>query len=307
MEVRRRCAQQGVRAAVAVAALVFGGGHAMTVNVTRMALRHHHGPVAIHRVRDQTSSETYNWSGYAVTSPNGSVTDVKASWVVPSVTCPASSEGYSSFWTGIDGWTSNTVEQIGTDSDCENLAGTQAGVATYYAWFEFYPQYSYLIGNYTNAGACLSDCIFHGDVISAEVKSTGSGNKGPGPRGGQQFMVTISDLTQHWSFTTTSAVPGAKQSSAEWIAETPYGCNTSSGFCPLANFGTVDYGDDDTHVASTSYATVNGKTQAIGSFGKSVQEAIMVADSSGNALMVQPSSLSTDGTSFSATWYNPGP
>src|SRR5437899_2952963 len=69
-----------------------------------------------------------NWSGFAVTGSG--VTDAKGSWIVPSVTC-SSSTTYSSYWVGIDGYSSNTVEQTGTDSDCSS------GHGVYYAWYEF--------------------------------------------------------------------------------------------------------------------------------------------------------------------------
>ena len=88
-----------------------------------MILRERHGALV-------TST---NWSGYAVTGPNGSVTDVKGTWMVPTLQSCTSATKYSSFWIGIDGYDSNTVEQIGTDFDCIN------GTPTYYAWFEFYP------------------------------------------------------------------------------------------------------------------------------------------------------------------------
>src|SRR5437870_4998940 len=59
-----------------------------------------------------------NWSGYAaetnLTAPAANaVTAVSGSWVVPQVT--GSSTGYSSVWVGIDGYSSATVEQIGTE------------------------------------------------------------------------------------------------------------------------------------------------------------------------------------------------
>src|SRR5215467_10329831 len=85
-----------------------------------------HAPAVIHHLRDSLATST-NWSGYAVTGAN--VTDVQGSWIVPTVLCPGGSQ-YSSFWVGIDGFNSGSVEQTGTDSDCQN------GVPTYYAWFE---------------------------------------------------------------------------------------------------------------------------------------------------------------------------
>jgi hypothetical protein len=277
----------------------------------------HHERMQLHQRRNQSVSESYNWSGYALTGTRGSVTDVKASWVVPSAgSCSTVPDGYASFWAGIDGWNSNTVEQIGTDSDCVNLTGTQTGTPTYYAWFEFYPQYPFLIGNYTNAGVCETDCIYPGDYISAEVKSGSSGLQG-GPRSfrvrsiGQQFTVTITDKTRGWSFTTTASVTGAQQSSAEWIAETPYGCNTASGYCYLTDFGIADYGEAYTPFPDTASATVSGKTGGIGTFGSTVQQAIMVSYPSGTYTMADPSPLG-DGdtdtpTSFTDTWKNAGP
>jgi hypothetical protein len=64
----------------------------------------------------------------AVTGSKASVTDVTGSWTVPAVDCTSPNgtpNGYSSFWVGIDGYGSNTVEQIGTDSDCVSLLGAQ--------------------------------------------------------------------------------------------------------------------------------------------------------------------------------------
>src|SRR5689334_9151091 len=87
-----------------------------------------HPPIIIHR-RHGTNVTSTNWSGYSVTGANGSVNDVKGTWTVPSVVNCTSANQYASFWIGIDGYESNTVEQIGTDSDCQN------GSPTYYAWF----------------------------------------------------------------------------------------------------------------------------------------------------------------------------
>jgi hypothetical protein len=301
------------------AALLPLGSTGTLAQLKRITLRGH-GPMQMHRRRDQTTAESYNWSGYAVTGLKGSVTDAKASWIVPAASsCPVSTppgEGpYSAFWVGIDGWSSNSVEQIGTDSDCVNLAGTQGNTPTYYAWFEFYPQNPYLIGSYNASGVCESDCVYPGDNITAEVLPTSAGRQAPG-HGGQQFTVKISDLggtnpaSRPWSFSISSSVPGAEQSSAEWIGETPYGCSTKSGFCLLSDFGTAEYGEQFTKDSDTASATVSGKTGPIASFGKSVQQAIMVSDPSGT-YMAQPSNLTdTDGdsaTSFTDSWSNVGP
>jgi len=287
------------------------GSHSAPLKANGMVALRKHIPAQIRRKRNQSESESYNWSGYAVTGANGSVTDVKASWVVPSVnnTCSSVPNGYAAFWTGIDGWNSNTVEQIGTDSDCVNLEGTKTGTPTYYAWFEFYPQDAYLIGNYNSrTGACESDCVAPLDVISAEVKFTSSGSSGPRRRSSQVFTVIIADETKGWSFTTSSAVPGAQESSAEWIAEAPYGCNTASGYCDLSNFGIADYGEEFAPVSNTvtASATIGGVTNALGSFAN-VEQAIMVNYPSGSSVMAQPAPLQDNGTSFPDDWMSAGP
>src|SRR5260370_36349871 len=85
------------------------------------------------RIRGKNGSST-NWSGYAVetnlaTPQSGVVSDVKGQWIVPSVTCNSTAT-YASLWVGIDGYSSNSVEQTGTDSDCSGGSGV------YYAWYE---------------------------------------------------------------------------------------------------------------------------------------------------------------------------
>jgi hypothetical protein len=234
---------------------------------------HDHGP-AIIRERHGRNVASDNWSGYAVDGAKGSVTDVKASWTVPAVTCPATGDQYASFWVGIDGYSSNTVEQIGTDSDCVN------GVATYYAWYEFYPHPSFTIGGRTLA-------IHAGDVVSAEV-SAGAGGS---------FTVTLTNITAGSAekpFSVSAKIPSANRSSAEWIAEAPY----SGGVLPLADFGNVSFN-------GPNGATLGTATGAIGSFPANTVDEITMVTKSGADKAV-PSPL-TNGSSFNITWVSPGP
>ena len=66
-----------------------------------------------------------NWAGYVVptTTASGEVSAVSGSWVVPAVT----GSGCSAIWVGMDGYSSNSAEQIGTEQDIIN------GKAQYYA------------------------------------------------------------------------------------------------------------------------------------------------------------------------------
>jgi hypothetical protein len=156
-------------------------------------------------IKNATST---NWSGYAAVS--GHYTSVSASWTEPSVNC--SSTSYAAFWVGLDGDGSNTVEQTGTDSDC------QGSSPTYYAWYEMYPKYP----------VDINQTVRPGDAMSASVTAVTSSS----------FKLVISDSTQGWTFQTTKSLSSAKLESAEAIAEAP---SSSSGVLPLANFGTVNF------------------------------------------------------------------
>ena len=78
------------------------------------------------------NTTSVNWSGYAVETNLASpqeyaFTDVTGSWIVPSVS--SSQTAYSSTWIGLDGDSSNTVEQIGTEQDYINgKAATMPGM-----------------------------------------------------------------------------------------------------------------------------------------------------------------------------------
>jgi hypothetical protein len=222
-----------------------------------------------------------NWSGYAVNGTAGSVSLVQGSWTVPSVTCPASGNTYAAVWVGIDGFQSSTVEQTGTSSDCVN------GVASYYAWYEFYPSPSVKIGG----------SISPGDVVGARVWYSGG-----------TFKVLIVDFTTHRSFTASKAVSSAARSSAEFIVEAPLVCSLfRCKLSTLSNFGTVGFGSDYTGVNLTCALVVNGDSGSIGSFGSAVQKITMVSSSNPAQVMAQPSALTPDGQAFTVQWVSAGP
>jgi hypothetical protein len=231
-----------------------------------------------------TTATSTNWAGYAVTAASGTVTYVAGSWVQPSVkgTCPSGAR-YASFWVGIDGYSSSTVEQTGTDTDCA------AGSPSYYAWYEFYPANSVVISSVP---------IHAGDTIFASVSYSSSTSK---------FTVLLKDVTTGTSYSKAGSVSGAARSSAEWITETPEICSSTCRLAHLTNFGTVDWGLDHTHQASTNVATISGSTRSIGNFSGSNVVAITMWNTAGTKVMASPSALSADRTSFAVTWKSVGP
>jgi hypothetical protein len=225
----------------------------------------HGAPVKIWGHGRATTFST-NWSGYATYKTGTTFTDVKGTWVQPAATCPSRKAQYSSFWVGIDGYNSNSVEQTGTDADCVGKNNP-----SYYAWYEMYP----------NPPVNLSMTITPGNTISAEVSASGN-----------SFTLTITNVTTGATFTTTQTLNGAAKTSAEWVAEAPSLCRVQCTVAPLANFGTVNF--------SGSFTTGNGHTGSINDGAWSNDQIVMVTN--GGTVKAQPSALSPDGTSFSVTW-----
>ena len=172
------------------------------------------GPVnLVGRTFSQTNgqAQSTNWSGYAGTT--GTYTSVSASWVQPAGHCTGGNQ-YAAFWVGLDGYSSSTVEQTGSEVDCVGRT------AEYYAWYEAYPSASVDYHNTVKAG----------DSFTATVTWTT----------GNSFNLYIDDLSEGWSHTTPVTVANAKRSSAEVIAEAPC-CTFFGGILPLTNFGTMNF------------------------------------------------------------------
>jgi hypothetical protein len=218
---------------------------------------------------DNGAVDSYNWSGYAVTGT--AFTDAKASWVVPTVDCAKSPNAWASFWVGIDGYSSSTVEQTGTGVWCNRK------VAEYYAWYEFYPAGTQVISTIT---------VTPGDVISAEISYASS-----------EFTATITDTTTGATFTTAQAVSGAARTSAEWIAEAP---EAVTGILNLADFTLVQFGGDYTSIAGTNAATDSTTSGVISKFGSKAEKITQIDDT--EYIEAAPSGISKDGTSFTAKW-----
>ncbi len=224
---------------------------------------------------DGTATST-NWSGYAVLG--SSFTWAKGSWIVPTATCTGvTRDQYAAFWVGLDGYSSTTVEQTGTLSDCDGPT------PNYYAWYEFYPRALFEITNFP---------VKPGDVISALVFYNSTTEK---------FEIKIVNETTGLSFAKSEAVSGAVRSSAEWITEAPC-CTAGGGILPLADFGTVSFGKDSTGIAATNWALDSSHEGAIGSFA-----AVNVIEINKRATSSSPetsdcSALSSDKTSFTCTW-----
>ena len=158
------------------------------------------------------STSSTNWSGYTATSGTGAFSSVSASWTEPTGTCTSRrADQYSSFWVGLDGYSSGSVEQTGTDVDCAGRT------PEYYGWYEMYPAYPVSFPN----------TVRPGDHMSGSVTFSGT----------QTYTLVLKDSTQGWTQTVVKNQSGLARSSAEVIVEAP---SSGSGVLPLADFGTVN-------------------------------------------------------------------
>jgi Peptidase A4 family len=199
------------------------------------------------------AATSQNWAGYAAAGQPGTFTSVSASWTQPAVTCTAQ-RTFSSYWAGLDGDGTQTVEQTGTEADCNN------GAATYQGWFEMFP----------NAPFFYNNAVAPGDAMSASVVANGGG----------AFTLTLSDQTQGWTQTTDQTSATAQLGSAEIIAEAPSDANS---VLPLSNFGTVNFSNAAVDTAPLGNANVAGLTMV--SAG-GVTEATPSAITNGSAFSV---------------------
>jgi Peptidase A4 family len=143
------------------------------------------------KVGGKTISYSTNWSGYAVTGSTFS--SVSGSWTQPAVTCTSNSN-YTDMspWVGLDGYSSDTVEQTGTSGDCNGKT------PDYYAWYEMYP------ANYVT----IPDTVEPGDQFTGSVTHTS----------GTKYELVLTDVTRDWTYSVSKSL-SADDNSAEAVLE----------------------------------------------------------------------------------------
>jgi hypothetical protein len=186
--------------------------------------------------------EPPSWYGYVVTG--STYTSTTADWTMPSLTCgPDSDNNYAAIWTGLDGYQSDTTEQIGAEAYCAGQT------ASYLGWYDLYPE----------AAVDFSSKLSPGDELTASVAYDGS----------SKFTLTLDDLTAGWRQTVTQTLSGSARSSAETIVEVPANLScapaeTLADFTndtvdgkALGSLGPVKVTGSDPHI---TVSDVSGKT-----------------------------------------------
>jgi hypothetical protein len=225
-----------------------------TAGRTRRQIRH----------EPSANAASTNWSGYAAYGQTFNY--VWGTWTVPTVNCSWGATGASSVWVGIDGYGTSTVEQLGTRQNC------LWGGASYYAWFEMYPQSEQgLPGGYP---------VHPGDSMSAYVYFRS---------GTYTFYMADSTAGWTWSNVVGATAPLPANATAEWIVEQPscfYECSW------LANFGSVTF--------RRAYASGPSGYGSIAAFAH--RDPIVLVDGSGN-WKAYPTGLTPDSYGSDFTVY----
>ncbi len=214
--------------------------------------------------KDISNVTSTNWSGYVALGKN--VSSVSGSWVVPDVK-KSNKDTYCAVWVGIDGYHSDSVEQIGTSHDYIK------GKPHHYAWFEMYPEYPQEIYNFP---------VNTGDSISAVVDYVYSDSCFKMKLINNTKNIFVEIPTKHTTF------KKAQRSSAEWIIEAPF----SNKILPLSNFDMV--------FTNSCKCTIDGVSGAIKN-NKWSSTPIDMVDSKGN-LKAQTSGLAGNDQNFWVKW-----
>jgi len=234
----------------------------------------HHGFNKLTGAANVTST---NWSGYAVTGNNGAYNSVSSSWTQPAVDCTGvTSATYSSYWVGLDGYSNSTVEQIGTEADCNRTS------PVYSAWYEMYPSNPYEVGVQLaiHAGDQMSASVNYHPAVTTTMRVHGR-TRTTTVRA--NYVLALQNATTGKSFSVTlTPTKTYARSSAEVITEAPY----SGGILPLANFGTAPY----------TTSLVNGKP--VGGL-PNLQDIIMQNPA---GMAATPSPFEPNNEDFSVTW-----
>ncbi len=229
-------------------------------------------------IPDATQDHSAYWSGW-IDDADSSVAlrFVTATFKVPTVTC-TSADSQVSFWVGLNGFGSSTVEQTGVAAVCG--PGPDGPIPEYVSWYERYPD-----------GVNVKAQVSPGDLIKVSVYFDSS-------TGNYDMALTDSDDSSA-DISVAKPCPSGHSctnNSAEVIVEDPGGSPANGNI--LAKFSTVNF----SNVAVTSRDGTHGTLE-----GNSLWSAHeMTMEYPGSTLMAQPSARQDGATAFSDTWHSAG-
>jgi hypothetical protein len=214
------------------------------------------------------SASSENWAGYITTSSSyATYTRAGLYYYEPSLYSSRCSSNAVVFWTGLGGWNTGDLAQIGTGYHLPGLSDNKY-------WYEVLPTEKYLIGLNFSSTPGYEQHVYVNYTLQPGTKVYAFEMSGYNYYNGQ-------GETFYWDPFPSGGVTGIWDgSTADYIVERP---TINGSLSYLSNFRSVDY---------TGYA--NGNT--IATYG---HDAVTMYDSS-NTVMATPSSL-TNGNEFTVT------
>jgi hypothetical protein len=206
-----------------------------------------------------------NWSGYVAQATN-EFTAASGRWTEPMAACTGTNTA-AAFWVGLDGYSDETVEQIGVQANCV------AGQPEYFAWWQMWPSPVHDLST-TNYPVQPSD------VLTASVARTGT-----------SYKLTLRS-SRGWHYTTTQTATD-ENTSAEWIASSPRRCHTCD-YALLTDFGSVNF----THVEAAD----DGSLEPLSSWTQSGGPIALRMVSAAGTLRAKTGAVDGKGRSFAVTW-----
>jgi len=201
---------------------------------------------------------------------NSSGTALKASWIQPKVNCTSLNA-------------TALFDTLLINSSAAQIAGTavacSGGVASMFAWFAF------LKGNTTTLTKISTAVlpVSAGSIVTVTTTVAA---------GTAKIVIKVGTH----SVTKSKAFTGRDFIGSVGVSGLPL---HGGGIAPLANFGTMAFGNAFTHVTGTNDVTFNGTKGGIGSFPLAIQ--LTLVDSTSKVLAA-PSALSGSSSSFKVTW-----
>ena len=213
------------------------------------------------------------WSGYVVTAPHVAFTRITATWREPFVHCTRGDvAALSAAWVGLGGYASTVLEQVGVDANCD-----AAGKPSYYAWFELVPDTAHTVAETVAAGDTITGSVTRLKLNLVEVR--------------------IENRTRHWTFARQITWDASESSSAELIAEAPYGCiRFECSPAPLANFGSIMFHD------ITVVGDGRGGTLSTSAWRRVAISLVPCGASARSRAGAAPGAASADGGTFGINW-----
>nr|HET6904956.1 G1 family glutamic endopeptidase [Ktedonobacteraceae bacterium] len=214
------------------------------------------------------------WGGYGAYAPDGSqlYSYVRGAWTVPAVKqCAPGETSDSSAWVGLGGrgpLKKDPLEQIGTDSGCEN------GKPVYKAWYEMFPE-----------PAQYFVVIQPGDSIDATVEYIGN----------SQYTLSLLINSKVYSFTQAGKNSIVALNAAECIQEDPV---TGDTIDLLADFGSITF--DHCYLVQTSLSGI--QTELSIDSGPALVTYILGSSNGYPLETVGAVNSTTSNSSFTVTW-----